>query len=75
MSVIRPLTSEVVKAHSWEGWTVGFALFNKPKMTIRCGGCYWLFKTRDYIPLTDRSGSAAMCTSCKKWNLFPLVYG
>ena len=51
------------------------SIFGRPKLTIVCGHCETLFKTRDYVPITNVGNLlAANCSSCGYWNNTKLVY-
>ena len=53
-----------------EGWN--FSIFGNPKLSIVCGNCHSLFKTRDYYPTycIDSEVPIVMtpCPHCEKWN-------
>lgn len=59
--------SQFVDADTVEGWNI--SLWGNPKLTIVCGGCHAMFKTKDYLPITNMDNEyAANCPKCNKWN-------
>lgn len=61
------------------GWDSGALklLWINPKATITCGGCFFVWKTRDYFPVSYRNedvGVAARCPDCRKINYAPVVF-
>lgn len=65
--------SKICKAESVNGWNI--CLWGRPKLTIICGDCYNLFKTRDYNHITNMNNElAAVCPKCGKFNRLGLYY-
>lgn len=63
----------MVDAKYVTGWNI--SLFGNPKLTIQCGKCFSLFKTRDYIPCNDLGGQLlAPCPFCGFWINTKLVF-
>jgi hypothetical protein len=56
------------RAMSVSGWSI--CLWGNPKLSVICGNCCNLFKTRDYIKVTNRGGEIAVfCPHCQHYNL------
>ncbi len=70
-----PMKTNLCHASYVRGWNI--CLWGKSKLTIVCGNCDHLFKTRDYIPRYNddqQRGLAAQCPGCSYLNWMNMEY-
>lgn len=69
-----PLTQQT-KAKHVDGWTFTLIPGLNPKLTMVCGNCNSLYKTRDYVRATNqRNEIVIFCPYCQYWNFTGLIY-
>jgi len=60
--------SKLTTAQHVSGWNI--CLWGNPKLTVYCGNCSGMFKTREYVQMTDRNYQIAVfCPYCSHYNL------
>lgn len=73
MNIIKIPENRLVRSKYVEGWNM--SIFGNPKLTIQCGQCSGIFKTREYYPHRRFDNRlTACCQYCGFWNLTPF-YG
>ncbi len=66
--------SKLIKAQSVSGYNM--CLFGNPKLTVFCGNCSGMFKTRDYIIIKNKNKEISVfCPYCCYYNLTGLFNG
>jgi hypothetical protein len=62
--------SKLTTAQSVNGFMGTLMIWTNPKLTVICGHCSGLFKTRDHIEMSDRGQEIAVfCPHCQYYNL------
>ena len=64
--------NKLVNVSYVECWN--FSIFGNPKLTVVCGECKGLFKTRDYVTIKNTQTIGVFCPHCKTWNNTGLQY-
>lgn len=75
MATVLLAPEDVVPCRNFSGYNM--SILGKPKMTVICGSCSGMFKSRDWFPYTNsrrRKMSIVNCPKCNKWNTMNFTF-